>query len=230
MLGFLLQFVAAIPRHGRDGEEVQEDAAATAAPPVECASAASAEECADILAKAGRNPFAAYGVMGRQPVYRHRDPAVPTASKAGPAAPVSPAAGAEEVAATQEETPAFIGVPIPSSRLTYGVGDLPLERFGLDVVYGLVGTLREDTATKWKLFEYNIGLFDDVVRATYGSDDVVRHIDAKELVRSTDFICRAASKQLLSPPGPWTVVLRFVRWQDAEMLAGPFTVRQADCR
>jgi hypothetical protein len=38
-------------------------------PVAECASARNADECADILGKAGKNPFDAYGVVGAEPVY-----------------------------------------------------------------------------------------------------------------------------------------------------------------
>src|SRR5882724_5000981 len=63
--GFFLQLVAALLslRHGE--APAGDDAAATPAAPAGCEAARSAEECADILAKAGKNPYAAYGVVGR---------------------------------------------------------------------------------------------------------------------------------------------------------------------
>lgn len=230
VLGFLLQFLAALPRDDRGEQASQEEASAMTAPPAECVSAESADECADILAKAGRSPLEAYGVVGRQPAYRRRGSAAPTARTVGPTGAASPLTGDEPVDNAQGEAPAFIGASILPRVALYDAADRPFERFGLDVVYGLVGTLRADTDIAWKLFEYNIGLFDEVVRATYGADAVVRRLDAKDLVRSTDLICRAAAKQSQLPSGPWIVVLRFVRWQDTELLAGPFTIRQADCR
>src|SRR5208282_4569559 len=41
----------------------------TVKPPPECASAKNANECADILKKLGKNPFVAFGYVGREPVY-----------------------------------------------------------------------------------------------------------------------------------------------------------------
>jgi hypothetical protein len=38
-------------------------------PPSDCATASSAQECADILEKAGKNPFDAFGYNGNEPVY-----------------------------------------------------------------------------------------------------------------------------------------------------------------
>lgn len=38
-------------------------------PPAECGSARNANECADILRKAGKNPFDAFGTVGHEPVY-----------------------------------------------------------------------------------------------------------------------------------------------------------------
>jgi hypothetical protein len=38
-------------------------------PPTECAAANNATECAEILKKLGKNPFEAFGFVGREPVY-----------------------------------------------------------------------------------------------------------------------------------------------------------------
>jgi hypothetical protein len=57
------------------GEELPQRAsmsgpkAACLTPPPECALAKTAEECADILGHAGKNPFGAYGTEGCAPVY-----------------------------------------------------------------------------------------------------------------------------------------------------------------
>jgi hypothetical protein len=40
-----------------------------AKPPAECATAKTAEECADTLKKLGKNPFDAFGSVGSEPVY-----------------------------------------------------------------------------------------------------------------------------------------------------------------
>jgi hypothetical protein len=230
MLGFLILLLAALLHSGEGDDAARGDAEAVSAPPAECASANSADECAGILRKAGRNPLQAYGVVGRQPVYRSRGPAAPDAAANGPTAALPVAAGRESLSEAPEESPPVVGVPAASHLVTHGVGNNPFERFGLDVVYGLVGTLREDTATTWKLFEYNISLNDNDVRATYGTDDAAGPIDAGELVRSTNLICRTATKQLQSTSEAWTVALRFIRWGDGELLAGPFAVGQANCR
>ena len=44
--------------------------AACRTPPLECASAKNANQCADILLKRGKNPFEAFGYAGCEPVYR----------------------------------------------------------------------------------------------------------------------------------------------------------------
>ena len=41
----------------------------TVKPPPECASAKNANECADILRKLGKNPYDAFGYIGREPAY-----------------------------------------------------------------------------------------------------------------------------------------------------------------
>lgn len=53
-------------------------------PPVECASAKSADECADLLKKAGKNPFDAYGNAGNEPVYRGQTETAAPPCKNGP--------------------------------------------------------------------------------------------------------------------------------------------------
>ena len=68
VLGFLLQFLAALPRDDRGEQASQEEASAMTAPPAECVSAESADECADILAKAGSGP--SRGLRRRGPTAR----------------------------------------------------------------------------------------------------------------------------------------------------------------
>ena len=130
----------------------------------------------------------------------------------------------------RREPPAFAALPVPSRIAGYPVGNTPFEQFGLDVVYGLVGVLREDSTTKWKLFEYNIGTFDGAVRTTYGADSVSRPVEPTDLSRSESFICGVAAKQLMQQLGRWSVEMRFVHWDDGQLVSGPFTVRQSDCR
>lgn len=61
------------PKEHRDHEasarSKMDTAAAPQRPPIECASAKNAKECADILERAGKNPFDAYGFVGQEPVY-----------------------------------------------------------------------------------------------------------------------------------------------------------------
>jgi hypothetical protein len=41
--------------------------------PRECVNTKSAEECFAILEKLGKNPFKAFGTVGKEPVYTHPD-------------------------------------------------------------------------------------------------------------------------------------------------------------
>lgn len=54
--------------------------------PAECESVRTARECADVLAKAGKNPFDAFGAVGDEPVY-DRQPAPPCINGAARCAP-----------------------------------------------------------------------------------------------------------------------------------------------
>lgn len=225
-VGFLLQLIAALlPRQPAEAPSV-DDAAATTAVPAGCESAASAEECADILARVGKNPYAAYGVVGRAPTYARRRSVAATPRRIEPAA----SAGADSESPTQREPPATTALLVPSGVIAYPLGNTQFEEFGLDVAYGLVGVLRKESRPGWKLFEYRIGIYDDTVRATYGADSIDQPIGPQAVARSTSFICAAAAKRPTLQFVKWSVALRFVQWDSGQLASEPFSVRPSDCR
>ena len=224
-VGFLLQLLAALPGSQPVEPPAPEDVAATTTPPACCESAANAEECADILARAGKNPYAAYGLIGRAPRYGHRSPTPAAAARIEPA---GSDISAGDIPA-QREAPALPAFAVPSGFIVHPAGDTPFQQFGLAVVYGLVDVLRKHSDTRWTLFEYRIGIYDSVVRATYGADPIRQPIDATDLSRSASFVCGLADKRPMTQLGEWSVELRFVDWDTQVLDARPFTVRRSDC-
>lgn len=67
--GFLLQFCSAFLSFPHVQEANRASPTVPTPPPAECATARNAKECFDILEKAGKNPFDAYGYVGAEPVY-----------------------------------------------------------------------------------------------------------------------------------------------------------------
>lgn len=72
--GFLLQLGAAILYRAPAAPQ-REERVANVAPPTECATALSADECFDLLKRAGKNPFDAFDYLGPWPA--NEQPAPP---------------------------------------------------------------------------------------------------------------------------------------------------------
>jgi hypothetical protein len=203
-------------------------------PPPECASAASAEECADLLAQAGKNPYAAYGVVGPAPRFRahgsrsraraNGPPGSGTAASAGTAesAPAAADADAEVPAAATR----YAG---SGTRLRY-TGSRPIEVFGFAIVYGHGASLQGDTGTPWALAAYSIGAYDDLVRIYYSASRSTPPVAGQDLVRTTGAICQEAQRLGAALPEDWAVEIRLVQWPDETPLFGPFEIRRSDCR
>ena len=68
-----------------------------------------------------------------------------------------------------------------------------------------------------------------MIRATYGVEGAADPVEAAEIERSRDFICREADRRGAVLPRDWSVVLNFVHWDDATAISGPLVVSVADC-